>query len=81
MKRVAKPSAGLSFCAPEFVIRVQLVVLVKKRKSLFGTALAGITSSVSTQAKSNAARGKLDFFLRNKFLYLHGVFNVKVIVV
>ena len=31
--------------------------------------LSGITSPFSTLAKSSAARGRLDFFLRNKFLY------------
>ena len=65
------PSAGSSFSClyssvPEFVLRVWIAVLDKKRKSLFGAALSGIISSFSTLAKSNAARVRLDFFLEIK---------------
>ena len=40
----------------------------KKKKSLFGAALSGITFPFSTPAKPSAARGRPDLFLRNNFL-------------
>ena len=36
-------------------------------------SIYNITSPISTLAKSSAACGQLDFFLRNKFLYIKGV--------
>ena len=70
-KRVTKPICWLIFLVfslvPEFVLRVQIVVLDKKRRLLFGAILSGITSPFSTLAKLSAARGRLDFF----FLEIH----------
>ena len=56
------PTADLSFRAYSSISSSCL-----KRKSLSGGALSRITSLFSTSAKSSAARGQLDFFLRNKF--------------
>ena len=64
---------------PEFILRVKYKF--KMRKSLFGAALFGITSPFSLQAKSSAARGQLDFFLRNNFLWWESILNaIKILV-
>ena len=54
-------------------IRTEGLIVVldkkKKKKSLFGAVLSGITSSYSTPAKPKATRGRLDlFFLEIIFL-------------
>ena len=48
---------------------VQSVVINKKRKSIFGAALSGITSLFSIQAESMPRVVSMIFFLRHKFLY------------
>ena len=45
--------------------------LKKRRKSLFGVALSGITSPFSNHVKSSAARVRLNFFLRNKLFMIY----------
>ena len=52
----------LSVRVPKFVLSVRLVVLARRRKSLFGAVLSGITSPFSTPAKIKCRTWPAKFF-------------------